>query len=412
MAEGVHSEHAGESEMNERHAVVEPNPGGDAPDLTMQELRKRIRQQELLAELGVMSLQNPPLQDLLKRTAELTAEGLQADYAKIMEFLPSENAFVVSAGIGWGPNVIGKAHVGADLASPAGFALRTGNPVISNHLEDEERFRTPDLLVRHGVRRAMNVILQGDRAPYGVLEVDSRSEGEFISDDLAFLQGAANILGMAIERQRHEQRLKAALDRQRMLLKEINHRVKNSLAIVSSLLGMQARESDNDEVRSRLEEAVSRVTTIARAHERLYQTRDFEHLDIGAYLRDVCADLPCGPEHDLRVEVRTATRIATDQAISLSLIVVELVTNAVKYAYPDDQGGPIWISVTRTGKRLIVSVRDEGVGLPPGFDMHSAKGLGMRLVLGLVGQLEAKVEVHHQSKGVEFVVLVDLPEDA
>jgi GAF domain-containing protein len=96
-------------------------------------------------------------------------------------------------------------------------------------LESEERFRTPELLAAHGVRRAMNVILQGDGAPYGVLEVDSRSEGEFSEHDIAFLQGSANILGMAIERQRHERALKAALEHQRVLLKEINHRVKNSL---------------------------------------------------------------------------------------------------------------------------------------------------------------------------------------
>jgi GAF domain len=69
------------------------------------------------------------------------------------------------------------ATVGADLESPSGFALRTGKPVISNHLENEQRFRTPELLVEHGIRRAMNVVLQGDGSPYGVLEVDSRSDG-------------------------------------------------------------------------------------------------------------------------------------------------------------------------------------------------------------------------------------------
>jgi GAF domain-containing protein len=75
--------------------------------------------------------------------------------------------------------VVGNATVGADLASPAGYALRTGKPVISNHLENEQQFRTPELLVEHGIRRAMNVILQGDGSPFGVLEVDSQSEGEF-----------------------------------------------------------------------------------------------------------------------------------------------------------------------------------------------------------------------------------------
>jgi GAF domain-containing protein len=122
-------------------------------------------------------------------------------------------SFLVTAGVGWGPDVVGVATVGADIESPAGYALRTGKPVISNHLENEERFRTPELLVRHGIRRAMNVILQGDGSPYGVLEVDSRSEGEFSENDITFLQGAANILGMAIERQRYERQLKTALDR-------------------------------------------------------------------------------------------------------------------------------------------------------------------------------------------------------
>ena len=107
------------------------------------------------------------------------------------------------AGVGWQTGIVGTASIGADLESPAGFALRTGKPVISNHLENEERFRTPEILQNHGIHRAMNVILQGDGRPFGVLEVDSRSEDKFVEHDLSFLQGAANILGMAIERERH-----------------------------------------------------------------------------------------------------------------------------------------------------------------------------------------------------------------
>ncbi|NJO23164.1 MAG: GAF domain-containing protein [Sphingomonadales bacterium] len=249
----------------------------------------------------------------MNQTAELTAKGLQADYAKVMQFVPAEDRFLVVAGVGWDPDVVGKASVGADLGSPAGFALRTGKPVISNHLENENRFRTPELLIEHGVRRAMNVILQGEGAPYGVLEVDSRSEGEFIAHDLAFLQGAANILGMAIERQRREIRLKAAVERQRVLLREINHRGKNSLSIVSSLLAMQARATDSEDVRLGLGEAASRVTTIARAHERLYQTNDVEQLDIGAYLKEVCTDLPCATDHQVQIEAPTGIKISTDR---------------------------------------------------------------------------------------------------
>ena len=200
----------------------------------------RIRQQEILAELGVLALQGTPLHELLKKTASLTSEGLQAEFCKVLEYQPKEGRFLVTAGVGWGPDVIGVATVGADIESPAGYALITGKPVISNHLENEERFRTPELLAKNGIRRAMNVILQGDGSPYGVLEADSRSEGEFSINDISFLQGAANILGMAIERQRIEANLRAALERNQLLMKEVNHRVTNSLALVASMLRLKS----------------------------------------------------------------------------------------------------------------------------------------------------------------------------
>ena len=180
--------------------------------------------------------------------------------------------------------VVGKASIGADLASPAGFALRTGKPVISNHLENEERFRTPEILAQHGIHRAMNVILQGDGRPFGVLEVDSRSEDEFVEHDLAFLQGAANILGMAIERERHARNLEAALERHQVLLKEMGHRVKNSLMIVTSMLQLQARDIGDPTLTLHLEEAAHRVSAVARAHDQLFQGADIERMDIGKYV--------------------------------------------------------------------------------------------------------------------------------
>jgi histidine kinase len=122
----------------------------------------------------------------------------------------------------------------------------------------------------------MNVILQGDGTPFGVLEVDSRSEGEFSEHDVAFLQGAANILGMAIEQQHYQQKLKAALDRHQVLLKEVNLRVKNSLQVVVSMLQLQANAMGNPELSDRLNEASSRVSTVGRAYERLAYNADHE----------------------------------------------------------------------------------------------------------------------------------------
>jgi GAF domain-containing protein len=180
--------------------------------------------------------------------------------------------------VGWEPGVIGVASVGKDLASPSGFALRTGKPVISNQLDNEERFRTPELLRRHGIRRAMNVILQGDGKPFGVLEVDSRSNDEFEEHDIAFLQGVANILGMAIEREQRERSLKTALERQQFLLREMNHRVKNSLSMVASMLHLQASDVGDANLTLHLNEASHRVAAIVRTHDQLYRGSDIARL--------------------------------------------------------------------------------------------------------------------------------------
>ena len=335
---------------NPGRPVVEPSPQGDEPDVTMRALRQRIRQQEILAELGVSALQGAGFEQLLSDTARLTAEGLRAEFSKVLEYLPDEGRFLVRAGVGWQPGVVGVATVGADLASPAGFALTTGKPVISNHLESEERFRTPEILVRHGVHRAMNVILQGDGRPYGVLEVDSGSEDKFIEQDLAFLQGAANILGMAIERRRRERDLEAAAARQQFLVKEMNHRVKNSLGIVASLLRLQSRELEEAGLKPHLEEAARRVAAIAKAHDQLNQTPDVERLDVGRYIETVCKELDVGFSGcEIVAEAEQGIVISTDRAISSALIVTELIANAVKHARPGQEAGLVRVRVVGVG---------------------------------------------------------------
>ena len=315
--------------------------------------------------------------------------------------------------MGWDPGIVGVASVGADLESPAGYALRTGKPVISNHLENEERFRTPDLLAAHGVRRAMNVILQGDGKPFGVLEVDSRSEDTFVEHDLAFLQGAANVLGMAIERARYERYLKAAVDRHEVLLKEINHRVKNSLAIVASMLRLQAAEHDDPKLTEQLAEASLRVGAVARAHDRLYQNADIESLDLGVYIEQVCKDLDeAVSQCDIDIVTEHGVVIATDRAISAALIVAELTTNAAKYAYQGRPGGKIWVRVARAENgRIVLSVRDEGAGLPAGFDPQTARSLGMRIISAFAQQLGGHVSAHERAPGTEFIVSIPLAND-
>ena len=345
---------------------------------------------------------------MLDQTVRMVAEGLEAELAKVLEYIPAEKRLLMRAGVGWDAGLVGTATIGADLESPSGYALRTGKPVISNHLENEERFRTPELLSSHSVRRAMNVILQGDGVPYGILEVDSRSEGEFTEHDISFLQGAANILGMAIERQTQERKLKAALEHQQVLVKEINHRVKNSLQLVSSMLNLQA--GADPLVAERLQDASSRIAAIARAHDRLYRSPQIAKIDLAEYLVAVCGDLnEVTPHCEVVCDAPETIFMSTDRAIRVALLVTELVTNSAKHAYPDGQSGRVWVGLARgNGETARITVRDDGVGLPADFEMGRGTGLGMRLAMALAQQTDAVIRANRLASGTEFVIEVPL----
>jgi len=171
--------------------------------------------------------------------------------------------------VGWEAGHRGVVTIGMTLHRHGGFALRTGQPVISNHLENEERFRTPELLERYGIRRRheRHPARRG-QAVSGAWKSTAGSSTNSSRDDIAFLQGAANLLGMAIERAAlRTEASRHALERQQVLLKEITHRVKNSLAIVASMLKLQASEvNDPAVIRSSKKQPIA-SRRVAKAHE-------------------------------------------------------------------------------------------------------------------------------------------------
>src|SRR5437764_13136542 len=113
--------------------IVEAPPHGkDQAKINERALQLRIRQQEILAELGIRALKGTPFPELLNEATRLSAEGLEAEFCKVLEYIASENRLVMRAGVGWHQGLVDTASVGADLASPSGYALRTGKPVISN----------------------------------------------------------------------------------------------------------------------------------------------------------------------------------------------------------------------------------------------------------------------------------------
>jgi two-component sensor histidine kinase len=385
-----------------------PEQGGGAAE----ELAYRLRQQQLTAEFGLFALKTHHVGTLLQEATRLCAQGLQSEFCKIMKYLPAEHQFVVQAGVGWKPGVVGSARAEADIESPSGYAFQTGEPVISNHLEGESRFRTPKVLEEHGIKRAINVIIRGEGEPFGALEVDSPTEGRFTEADVAFLQGVANLLGSAIDRQRTEEalqqseaRLQQALAHQEVLTREISHRVKNSLSIVASLLSMQGHKAADPGLRAALADARTRVLTIAKVHDRLWRKDEVQTLNLAEFLEELCEQFRAsvGLKHTLTCEV-APVMVATDHAVPLGLITNELVTNAFKYAYPDGVGG-VRLSVTRVEPgHLRLEVCDRGAGLPPGFDPAKSKSLGMTVIAGLGRQLGGQPQWQDAQPGTRFVL--------
>lgn len=213
------------------------------------------------------------------------------------------------------------------------------------------------------------------------------------------------------------QELERALAQKEMLLREVNHRIKNSLQLVSSVLALQRNQLEDEAARAQFAEAASRVRTVARVHERLYRAESIETVEISRYLEELCEELETSLATEAaprRIRVEADRReLATDAVIPLALIVNELVTNAFKYAYPDDAPGEVLVAFrTGPGDGWRLTVVDTGVGLAPTFDPLAAGGLGMKLVRALARQLSAGLRFEPNEPGTRVVVETPAPTEA
>jgi two-component sensor histidine kinase len=192
---------------------------------------------------------------------------------------------------------------------------------------------------------------------------------------------------------------------QALLMREISHRVKNSLALVSAFLNLQARTLEG-ESRCALHDAASRVHAVATVHDQLWRQADARDVDLQPFLQSLAAALAEGaPRHRTTAEVEP-TVVSADIAVPVGLLVNELVTNAYKYAYPDGQPGEVQILGARAGDgRYVIEVVDRGRGLPPGFDLSRAgSSLGMRVISTLAKQLDGEVSASSAEPGARFAL--------
>ncbi len=210
------------------------------------------------------------------------------------------------------------------------------------------------------------------------------------------VRGFAKVMRDETDRRHAQEQLHASLQEKEVLLKEIHHRVKNNLQVITSLLALQSGTVQEDRVRQMFDEAGNRVRSIGEIHELLYSSPDLAHVDFHPYLDRLTQHLVSFFGVDskrIRVVVSTHVAVPLLQAVPCGLIVNELLTNALKHAFPEGRSGNIFISLQCDSGRCVLEVADDGVGMPDQFDSERATSLGLKLVSVLAKQLGGDVHV-------------------
>jgi PAS domain S-box-containing protein len=223
--------------------------------------------------------------------------------------------------------------------------------------------------------------------------------------------GGRSLLVIAVrditERKRAEEQLRVALKEKEVLLKEIHHRVKNNLAVISSLLNMQSKYIRDKKTLEIFRESQNRVKTMALIHTKLYQSSDLARIDFADYIRKLAADLIAS----YRLEPDSVTLVLdvknvyfdVNVGIPCGLIINELLSNTLKHAFPDERKGEVCISLQPDDEKITLTVSDNGIGFPDNIDFRNTESLGLQLVTALVEQLGGTISLT-LDQGTKFTI--------
>lgn len=204
-----------------------------------------------------------------------------------------------------------------------------------------------------------------------------------------------------------EENFKTSLEEKELLLRELHHRVKNNMQIISSLLSLQTQHIKDERDLKIFESSQNRVKTMSLIHEELYSSQDFSHINLSDYIQTLTKELLTSHIEDpgrvkLTVNIENV-KMELETAIPLGLLVNEIVANSVNHAFPNDQKGEIIVELKRDGDGFILKMSDDGIGIPENIDFKKAETLGFQLINSLVNQLDGQIEMQ-PTKGTTFIV--------
>lgn len=351
------------------------------------------RQLTAFANFTSRALKDGHIGPLLTDACVRARSGLNMTHAKILEYIPERDRLLLRAGLGWKEGYVGVYEVAPDLDTPIGRAFALCEPVAIGDYADRGGFRYPSILEDHGCVASINVPVQTERGVFGVLEVDHVKTYEFHPDDIAFMTGLGNTIAQVIELKRSTYAMQKALEDKATLLREMHHRIKNNLGIVSALLRLQGKTLP-ETFRAEFQSAATRINNLALVHDRLQLfTSSFSQVDAGAHFKELCEMLRSLLPAGIALETHCSGTIAGDNVEALTLITNELVTNAAKYAFDGRDNGKVVVGYHNAGAGWRLWVEDDGKGLGSTHQSEDPKSFGTQLIKMMAARLNAELRV-------------------
>lgn len=373
-------------------------PHSADPDVT--KLRRHLR---ILVDLSKLAGEAVSLDRFLDQCVLHVARAVEVDHVKVLRYQRASSDLLILAGIGWKEGIVGSAALPADLRSPPGRAFQTAEPIVIPDCSDASGYLISDLLKEHSIVSLANVPVLINGAAWGVLEVDSTILRDFTQDTVEFLTATAALIGVAMRREGSEEtegdRLAAAAlqaHAQDVLLRELQHRVKNNFQLILASISLQKRRLKSKETEHALNHVADRINAISLAHDQLAPRDGNQVVDLSAYLRALCNSIQQQVD-DVAIDIEAdRIELTIDRAVPLGLILNEAATNSVKHAF-DDKGGRIEVrlqsGVGYGEARLTITDNGRGVQNPrPG-------GTGTNLMASLARQIGGTIDRASSERG-------------
>jgi two-component sensor histidine kinase len=365
----------------------------------LDKLRRHIR---ILVDLGRLSVENASTERFLDQAVVQIARAVEIHHVKVLQYRPDTSDLLLIAGIGWKDGVVGTATLSSDLRSPPGRAFQTAEPVSIRDLSEQEEYVRSEFLSEHGIVAVSNVPVVIGGAAWGVLEVDSTKPRDFSQDTTEFLTAAAALIGAALRRNaqpdEHARLLAAVAEAQKgqILLREMQHRVKNNFQLVLSSISIQKRRYLDPESHRALDHVASRINAISLAHDQLAPRQEGQIVRLSHYIRALCSAIRSQVE-EIEMDVECdELELTIDRALPVGLILNETAMNSIKHAFGAEGGR---IKVTLVGgigfgeARLTMADNGRGIQNP------NENGSGLKLISSLARQIGGTVDQSSSGSG-------------